>query len=349
MNNIRIIFVLFLFTTKISAQDTIRFPKEMIPPFQELKSQLNQPLSHFPFTSSFESTTNDFEVIESFAKEVQDSLELTYIEYFSETNAPWDPIDFQDHFLISSSVNNHPLIDHNRIKLEIDTTKKSSIYEEEKVILESGIYFSHESDQIALYRKIIPPTKVIINKEGSLTAAIKYLTVYDTIRLNKKSIGSEFRIADANYNLEGISNGNIYLKVLDPPMTATAEKFQYVALRDNRIIHNNSSLEGPWEFKNVIHTYSGFLNDSLAKLSTVEYEEYLNKSTFLKSDLQSDLLILATGLDFDEILLLLPTFDYFTKELQGKISKENVDDLTLVGIKVPVEEKPSIKNGNGEN
>lgn len=349
MNNIRIIFVLFLFTTNISAQDTISFPKEMIPHFQELKSQLNQPLAHFPFTRSFESSTKDFEVIQSIAKEVKDSLELMYIEYFSESNAPWDPIDFQDHFLISSSVNNHPLLDYNRIKLEIDTIKRTSIYEEEKVILESGNNFSQNSDQITLYKKIIPPTKDIINKEGNLTAAILYLTGYDTIRLNKKSIGSEFIIKDVHYNLENISNGNIYLKVLDPPMTTTAEKFQYVALKDNRIIHNNSSQEGPWDFKNRIQTYSGFLNDSLAKLSTVEYEEYLNKSTFLKSDLQTDLFILTTGLDFDEILLLVPTFDYFTKELQGKISKENVDDLSIVGIRVPVEEGSSTKHRNGEN
>ncbi|MFD0975383.1 hypothetical protein [Salinimicrobium gaetbulicola] len=349
MNKPPIKILIFLITFNLFSQntDTVSIPDNVIRPMLELHVKINEPVELFPLIKSDDLETLNFNLIKSSALEIEKNLELVFIEYYSESKAAWSKKDFTDYFEVKSMIKERSLLDYYHINFDIDTTKNQSILNSEP-LFESGISFIGSDSHTEFVRQIIPKNNDSINHFGNLPVKIKYLIDFDTIKLSKKDIGKEFKIAEEEYRLDNIINGNIHIRSLDS--SNELEKLEisrYIAYKDQKIVHLPHQNRFPLSF-NILKTSSIFLNDSLVQLPHNDYQKYLKNIKFAKNEVFVDQIILDTEVDFDEIHILLPKYHFLNKELKSRIEKENIDNLKIVRhssqIKTPTPKNQPLNN-----
>jgi hypothetical protein len=332
----------------VFAQDTIEFPQQMVPDFLQMKASLAEPTIKFPIIENNQPQFDqNFKEIKSIAYKIKDSLQLNYIEYYSEKNSKWDSInDFKNYFSVNSNFLSHINISQNELNFEIDTINNSTIFLRQLPKFESGINFFYGKNNVTAERTIKTDSTHQIDKLGTINVKIKYLAAYDTLILNKNHIEQDFQIGKSNFRLKNILNGDLYITPLDSILHDDILKnLKFVALRENKIIHETKQQSSLGNFSSIT-SYSKFLNDRLTKLSKNEYEEYLRNLQLYKNDIKTDLIVLMTNLDYDEIILLLPKFDILSTEIKSSIKKQNIDNLEIVRISVPLKESSNLENEN---
>lgn len=347
MKELPIKILIFLITFNLFSQDTVSIPDNVIRPMLGLHEKINEPVDLFSLIKSDDLETLSFDLIKSSAFEIEKNLELVFIEYYSESKADRRKKDFTNHFEVKSMTKEKSFLNYHQINFEIDTTKNQSILNSEP-LFESGISFRGSDSHTEIVREIIPKNNDSINHFGNLPVKIKYLIAYDTIKLSKKDIGKEFKIAEEEYRLNNILNGKIYIRSLDS--SNEIEKLEisrYIAYKDQKIVHLPNRNRFPSSF-NILKTSSIFLNDSLVKLPHNDYQKYLKNVKFTKNEVFVDQIILDTEVDFDEIHILLPKYHFLNKELKSRIEKENIDDLEIVRhsfqIKSPTHKTQPVNN-----
>lgn len=342
MQKFKITFLIIFLTLNLFSQDTIGIPDNTIKSLIQFQVELNEPVKQFPLVKSDSLKILNFEDIKLLTLEIEKELELVYIKYYSETKAGWSKKDFTNHFNVKSKIKNNSGLDYYHINFEIDTTKNQSILNNEP-ILESGISLLGSESHTEIVQNIIPEKNDSVNHFGNLPVKIKYLTAYDTIKLSKNDIGNKFKIGVEEYKLQSIRNGNIYIRSLDSSNDLeNLENSRYISYKNQKIVHLPEQNNFPIRFQKQLKMLSIILNDSLIQLPRKEYENYLKNLKLEKNKLFVDLLILDTKVDFDKIYILIPKYDFLSKELKGRIVEKNVDNIEIVRHSFPVQ-KDEIK------
>jgi len=343
-----LILIIIVNYSTICAQDTIEFPQQMVPHFLQLKARLAEPTIKFPIIENNQPHFNEnFKEIKSNAYKIKDSLQLNYIEYYSEQKNEWESInDFKNHFSVNSNFLSDINISQNELNFEIDTLNNSTIFLRQLPKFENGIDFGYDKNNVTAKKTIKIDSTHQIDKLGTINVIIKYLTAYDTLILNKNYIEQDFQIGKGKFRLKNILNGDLYITPLNSiPDYDLLQNLKFIALRENKIIFESKQQSSLGNFGSMT-TYSKFLNDGLTMLSVIEYEEYLRNLQLSKNDIKTDLIILMTNLDFDEIILLLPKFDDLNTELKSSIKRQNIDNFEMVRNSVPLQKSSNLKNKN---
>ena len=330
MQKLILTIVTVLFSINFYSQDTIDVPNKAIEPLLKIHTQLNEPVKPFPLIKSDSLNFLSFEKLKSLALELEKKLELIFIEYYSESGQEWNKKHFKNLFKVKGKIEDHSILDHYHLNLEVDTLKSQTILSSEPNF-EPGINLGSYSDIISLSRKVIPKKNDSINPHGILQVKIKYLVGYDTINLNKNKFGKEFKIANDQYRFEGLLNGNIFIKSLNSTNDLEIlENSRFIAYKDQRIVHLPQQNSFPLDYSERLKILSVLLNDSLIQIPKDNYRKYLKNLKFERSKQFFDLLILDTKVDFDNIQILIPKYDYLNKKLKGRIEKKNVDNIKIV-------------------
>lgn len=354
-NKFKITLLLISLSTIAIAQDTIRLTDEQISMFILMhRLSTEAPKSSVTRMPLDEIQKKDFTFIKKSAQSALDSLELSYVEYYSEKKLTWDQNQFQNHFKVTSTIewghkeeesentsDQSPYTRNNfiygEINFQIDTLANQTISQRNNPSMESSLHTSSDyrrKNKLLLSKKINLKKDDQIKKDGELTIQIKYLSGYDTIKLNNDKVDQIFNIGKINCQLDTISNGKIYIQLLDSVQGMDLfQELRHISFKDNMAVLNDSPLIVPQFFLQKQRTVSIFMNDRLSKLSSAEYEKYLRSLTIVKGRPYTDLIILNTGLEMDEIFIFKPEYEYFSKKIRARVKRKNVDDIQIVNSK----------------
>ncbi|KAB1068114.1 hypothetical protein F6U93_08235 [Tamlana haliotis] len=333
MKKLRITVLAIFFSINLFSQDTIGVPNDGINYFSKLQSELNEPAKQFPIIKLDSLKGIDFEMIKSSALEIEKKLDLVFIKYYSENNVDWNKKDYTNHFEVKSKIKEQIPFSFDYINFEIDSLKNQTILTNEPCF-KSGTSIRRNNAHTTIAREIIPENYDSINYHGNFPVKINYLIAYDTIKLSKKDIGKEFKVAEEKYRLDNFFNGNVYIRSLDASNKLDKVKnWRYITYKNQKVVHLPEQNNFPLRFQKELKTSSVILNDSLIQLPLNTYKNYLKNLKVDKNKVFSDQLILATKVEFDEIYILFPNYNYLNKQLkESRIEKINVDKLHKIQL-----------------
>ena len=156
-------------------------------------------------------------------------------------------------------------------------------------------------------------------------------------------------LAGKNYKLISFQQGKIFLKLLDSPAVNPREfqDLRYLALKEGKLVHLPNHPGPPFAFNDVMTIPSGIMTDSLARLSSRDYRDYLQNLKIAKAQLKADMLIFNLETDFNEFKILVPQYEGLQTRLKAIPESRNVDDYEIIEYKVPIPEV-SAKKGSTE-
>ena len=317
--------------------EKISFSPDKIRFFLYMHSDLSNPVTSYSTVNKEDALAKKILAIKEQARLLRDSLELVYINFYSEKYGQWwNDDEIQDYYQLRAEVERMQTLPRDEIDLEIQHDPGVEQCRTAGISLGNGIWYNSSMEKTIVSKELKLIDKNSSIKTCKISARVKYLTGFDTIaKLDKNAIGKEFEIDRVKYKVKNIQPGLIYLK----PLTDTQDQkiygeIKFLAYKGQSIIYPEQAGRYPSDFLSQFSGFSGYFNDSLVKLSKLAYENYLKNLKFSKGENKTDQIILKTGVDHDQILLLKPRYEYFVKTLKKpRVIKENVDNLQTYEVR----------------